>query len=119
MVNPGKQWLTVSEVAAIEGVSTETIRRGIKAFKYPASRASDAPRAPWLIDAALYADGRTLDAEHSSARLQLATAANPAIHVALVVDRTLVDDMPAETLQELLGQMAYSKIKKLMGPDEL
>lgn len=54
MVKPGSDWLTVSEVAEIEGVSTETIRRGIKAGQYVGSRLSDAPRAPWVIDAAAY-----------------------------------------------------------------
>lgn len=62
MSPPTKDWLTVSEVAEIEGVSTETIRRGIKAFKYPASRASAAPGAPWLINAAAYERRRESEA---------------------------------------------------------
>lgn len=66
------EWLTVSEVAEIEGVSTETVRRGISAGKYPASRASDAPHAPWLINAATYERRRKADAERAARRERLA-----------------------------------------------
>ena len=72
MTKPSSEWLTVSEVAEIEGVSTETVRRGIKAYKYPASRASDAPRAPWLINAAAYERRRKADAERAATRERLA-----------------------------------------------
>ncbi len=72
MTTPEPAWLTVSEVAEIEGVSTETIRRGIAAGKYPASRASDAPRAPWLINAVAYERQRQTHAERVAIRQRLA-----------------------------------------------
>ena len=69
--SPDSQWLTVADVAAILGTSTETIRRMIKAGELPASRASNAPRAAWLIHAAEFERQREADAERAAIRQRL------------------------------------------------
>jgi excisionase family DNA binding protein len=71
MPNERSEWLTVSEVAAMLGTSTETIRRMIKAGELPASRASNAKRAAWLINAAAFERQRTADAERAAVRQRL------------------------------------------------
>jgi hypothetical protein len=71
MAHDPNKWLTVAEVAEILGTSTETVRRKIKALELPASRASDAPRAPWLIDAPEFERQRKADAERAAARRRL------------------------------------------------
>ncbi len=55
----------------MKAFSTETVRRGITAGKYPASRASTAPRAPWLIDADEYERQRRQDDEEAARRERL------------------------------------------------
>jgi hypothetical protein len=68
------RWLTVGDVAAILGTSTETVRRKIKAGELPASRASDAPHASWLIDAAEWERQREADIERAAIRQRLSGA---------------------------------------------
>jgi predicted DNA-binding transcriptional regulator AlpA len=48
---PEKMWLTVAETAERLGVSEPAVRRMIKAYKLPASRATSAKRSPWMINA--------------------------------------------------------------------
>jgi excisionase family DNA binding protein len=69
--SPDRKWLTIAEVAEIYGVSTETVRRKIKAGELPASRASDSPRAAWLIDEAEFERQREADAELAAVRQRL------------------------------------------------
>jgi hypothetical protein len=72
MPNPlDSKWLTVADVAEMLGTSTETIRRMIKAGELPASRASNAPRAAWLIDAVEFQRQREADAERAAIRQRL------------------------------------------------
>jgi Helix-turn-helix domain len=68
---PARKWLTVAEVAAMLGTSTETIRRRITVGELPASRASTAPHAAWLIDAAEFERQREADAERAAIRRRL------------------------------------------------
>jgi excisionase family DNA binding protein len=71
MAHDPSKWLTVAEVAAVLGVSTETIRGKIKAGELPASRASNAPRAAWLIDAAEFERQREAEVERAAVRQRL------------------------------------------------
>jgi excisionase family DNA binding protein len=71
MAHDPSKWLTVAEVAAVLGVSTETVRGKIKAGELPASRASNAPRAAWLIDAAEFERQREAEAERAAVRQRL------------------------------------------------
>jgi excisionase family DNA binding protein len=47
-----KEWLTVRETAERLNLSEESVRRMIRTFQLPASRASGGARAPWVINAA-------------------------------------------------------------------
>jgi hypothetical protein len=69
---PGSEWLTVSQVAEVLGTSTETVRRMIKAGELPASRASEAKRAPWLIHGPTWEHQREADIERAAIRQRLA-----------------------------------------------
>jgi hypothetical protein len=69
---PEQKWLTVGEVAAILGVTTETVRNKIKRGELPASRASNAPHAAFLIDAAEFERQRAVDVELAAVRQRLA-----------------------------------------------
>src|SRR5205814_6937132 len=71
MAHDPHKWLTIADVAAVLGTSTETVRRMIKAGELPASRASAAPRAAWLIDAAEFERQREADAERAAIRQRL------------------------------------------------
>jgi excisionase family DNA binding protein len=71
MAHEPTRWLTVADVAEILGTSTQTVRRMIKAGELPASRASAAPRASWLIDAAEFERQREADAERAAIRQRL------------------------------------------------
>jgi hypothetical protein len=66
------KWLTVGQVAQILGVSTETVRNKIKRGELPATtRASNARRAAWLIDAAEFERQRAADVELAAVRQRL------------------------------------------------
>src|SRR5215210_1841467 len=67
-----KKWLTVSEVAEILSTSTETVRRKIAAGELLASRASAAPRAAYLIDAAAFESQRESERQRAAVRQRLA-----------------------------------------------
>src|SRR5215207_8195611 len=45
-------WLSVRETAKRLGTTDEMVRRKIRALELPAQRLTDAPRAPWMINAA-------------------------------------------------------------------
>jgi hypothetical protein len=69
---PELKWLTVAEVAAILDVTPETVRQKIKAGEFPAvRRASNAPHAAFLIDAAEWERQRARDVELAAARKRL------------------------------------------------
>jgi excisionase family DNA binding protein len=70
-MEPDPKWLTVSEVALILGVSTETVRNMIKRGELPASRASNRKRAAFLIDADEWERQRARDAERAATRQRL------------------------------------------------
>jgi hypothetical protein len=63
-----KQWLTVRETAARLNTSEEMVRRKIRASELPASRLTDAARAPWMINAATLE--RQLEVEAHRKRVQ-------------------------------------------------
>jgi predicted ArsR family transcriptional regulator len=69
-----KEWLTIKEVAELLGVVPMTVRRMIARLELPASRASNAPRAAWLINGPEWQRQREADAIRADARRRLGGA---------------------------------------------
>jgi hypothetical protein len=71
---PEKPWLTVAETAERLGCSEPAVRRMIQSHKLPASRATTAKRAPWMINAVALERQLDAEAQRAAVRERLAGA---------------------------------------------
>jgi hypothetical protein len=108
------EWLTVRETAKRLNTSEEMVRRKIRAFELPASRLTDAARAPWMIDARALEQQLQADAQLAEHRESMA---------GVVVGRSdeggPLDEAFRAEVERLHGKPVAAGLKQVMDRSDL
>lgn len=97
------------------GVSIKTMQNIRLRGELRGEQVGTGTTAPWFYDRR---DVERLAEARTSAARKRAQPVRHGLHIEIVVDRDLVDDMPATLLTQMLGDLAYGKIQKLLHGDE-